>query len=146
MADWELMWLSEFALIVMIFFLPETSSANILYRRSRRLLKHTGRTDLKSEPELMGEQMTTGDIAMMVLVRPFSLTFTELIFFLLNIYIAYLRAAVHLVRVLLYRLRENLRLQSRVGRPCLPRHLDRCLRRPAFLFHLAVLCTGAAVQ
>ena len=36
---WELMWLSGFALALLIFFLPETSSANILFRRARRLRK-----------------------------------------------------------------------------------------------------------
>lgn len=85
---WELLWLSGFALIVLIFLLPETSSANILYRRSRRLRKHTGRDDLKCEPELIGEQMTGKDIAMMTLVKPFSLCFTEPIVFALNLYIA----------------------------------------------------------
>jgi DHA1 family multidrug resistance protein-like MFS transporter len=61
---WELLWLSGFALIVLIFFLPETSSANILYRRTRRLRKLTGRSDLKCEPELEGEQMSGKDIAL----------------------------------------------------------------------------------
>ena len=85
---WELLWLSGFSLIVLIVFLPETSSSNILYRRSRRLRKHTGRNDLKCEPELIGESMTGKDIVMMTLVRPFQLTFTEPILFCLNLYIA----------------------------------------------------------
>lgn len=37
------MWLSGFALVLFFFFLPETSSANILYRRTRRLRKITGK-------------------------------------------------------------------------------------------------------
>ena len=85
---WELLWLSGFSLIVLAIFLPETSSANILYRRSRRLRKLTRRNDLKCEPELMGEQMTGKDIVLMTLVRPFSLNFLEPILFLLNLYIA----------------------------------------------------------
>jgi DHA1 family multidrug resistance protein-like MFS transporter len=85
---WELLWLSGFSLIILILFLPETSSANILYRRSRRLRKLTGRTDLKCEPERMSEQMTGKDIALMTLVRPFSLNFLEPILFLLTLYIA----------------------------------------------------------
>lgn len=85
---WELIWLSGFSLLVLIIFLPETSSANILYRRSRRLRKITGYSNLKSEPELIGEQMTGKDIALMVLIRPFSLTFTEPILLCLNLYIA----------------------------------------------------------
>jgi DHA1 family multidrug resistance protein-like MFS transporter len=72
----------------MIIFLPETSSMNILYRRTRRLRKLTGRSDLRSEGELMSEQMTGKEIALMTLVRPFTLTFTEPILFLLNLYIA----------------------------------------------------------
>ena len=85
---WELLWLSGAALIVLFFFLPETSSANILYRRSRRLRKLTGRQDLKSEGEVESEHMTGKDIVMMSLIRPFDLTFTEPILFALNLYIA----------------------------------------------------------
>jgi MFS transporter, DHA1 family, multidrug resistance protein len=85
---WELMWLSGFALILFIFFLPETSSANILYRRTRRLRKLTGNNKLICEPELIGEQMTGKEIVMMVLVRPITLSFTEPMVFLLNLYIA----------------------------------------------------------
>jgi DHA1 family multidrug resistance protein-like MFS transporter len=71
----------------LIFFLPETSSANILYRRSRRLRKLTGNDKLKCEPEIIGESMTKKDIAVMTFVRPFQL-FTEPIVFALNLYIA----------------------------------------------------------
>jgi len=85
---WELLWLSGFCLFFLIFFLPETSSANILYRRTRRLRVITGNENLRCEPELEGETMTGKEIALMVLVRPFSLQFTEPIIFLLNLYIA----------------------------------------------------------
>lgn len=85
---WELMWLSGFCLILVIIFLPETSSANILFRRARRIRKLTGRTDLKTEGEIKAETMTGKDIVMMVLIKPFSLNFTEPILFLLNLYIA----------------------------------------------------------
>jgi len=67
---WELLWLSGFTLIILILFLPETSSANILHRRSRRLHKLTSKTDLKFEPECMSEQMISKDITLMTLVRP----------------------------------------------------------------------------
>ncbi|KXJ86480.1 MFS transporter [Microdochium bolleyi] len=85
---WELMWLSGGTLLVLIFFLPETSSANILYRRSRRLRKLTGNEKLVCEPELAGKDMTFGDMAKMTLVRPFTLLFTEPIVFVLDLYIA----------------------------------------------------------
>ncbi|KIW18649.1 hypothetical protein PV08_02938 [Exophiala spinifera] len=85
---WELMWLSGFTLVLLFFLLPETSSANILYRRTMRLRRLTGNDKLICEPQLLGEQMTGKEIAMMILVRPFTLSFTEPMVFLLNLYIA----------------------------------------------------------
>ena len=81
---WELMWLSGFALIVLMISLPETSSTNILYRKRNRIAKITGNNDLITEGMLMGEQMTGKDIAMMVLVRPITLNFQEPMVFLLK--------------------------------------------------------------
>ena len=85
---WELMWLSGFCFVILFFFMPETSSANILYRRTRRLRKITGNTKLICEPELAGEQMTGAEIVKMILVRPFTLGFLEPICLALNMYIA----------------------------------------------------------
>lgn len=59
---WELMWLSGFCLVFIFFLLPETSSANILYRRTRRLRKLTGNDKLKCEPELASEHMKPSDV------------------------------------------------------------------------------------
>jgi len=85
---WELMWLSSFCLIFLFFALPETSSPNILYRRTKRLRKLTGDDRLTCEPEIMSENMTPKDIVMMTLVKPITLNFQEPIVFLLNLYIA----------------------------------------------------------
>jgi DHA1 family multidrug resistance protein-like MFS transporter len=85
---WELMWLSGFTLVVLFFLMPETSSANILYRRTMRLRRLTGNKKLICEPQLMGETMGGKEIAMMTLVRPFTMCFTEPMIFLLNMYIA----------------------------------------------------------
>ena len=59
---WELMWLSGFSLIVFIFFLPETSANNILYRRTRRLRKLTGIETLRCQPEIMSEHMNAREV------------------------------------------------------------------------------------
>ncbi|KAF2813263.1 MFS general substrate transporter [Mytilinidion resinicola] len=93
---WELMWLSGFCLVFLFFLLPETSSANILYRRTRRIRKLTGDEKLKCEPEIMGEQMTGKDIVWMVLIRPISLNFTEPMVFLLNLYISLIYALLYI--------------------------------------------------
>ncbi len=85
---WELMWLSGFTLVLLFFALPETSSANILYRRTMRLRKLTGNQRLICEPQLVGETMGGKEIVQMTLVRPFTMCFTEPMIFLLNMYIA----------------------------------------------------------
>jgi DHA1 family multidrug resistance protein-like MFS transporter len=59
---WELMWLSGLCLVFLIFFLPETSSTNILYRRAKRLRKIMGRDNLKTEGEIIGESMGPKDV------------------------------------------------------------------------------------
>ena len=73
---------------MLLFVLPETSSANILYRRARRLRKVAGNERLKAAPEIASEAMTRNEIIQMTLVRPFTLSFTEPMVFLLNLYIA----------------------------------------------------------
>jgi len=67
-----------------MFLLPETSSPNILYRRTCRLRKLTGNDKLMCEPELEAANMTGRDIVMIALVRPFTLNFTEPMVFLLK--------------------------------------------------------------
>ncbi|MBE7182631.1 MAG: hypothetical protein INR71_15735, partial [Terriglobus roseus] len=74
--------------VVLFFFLPETSSNNILYRRTVRLRAKTGNGKLTCEPELIAESMTGKEVVMMALVRPLTLNFLEPMVFLLNLYIA----------------------------------------------------------
>ena len=93
---WELMWLSGACLVFLTFFLPETSSSNIIYRRTNRYRKATGNADLKCQPEIEADAMTGSEIAQMVLIRPFTLSFTEPICFLLNLYIALIYALLYL--------------------------------------------------
>ena len=49
---WELLWISGFALVVLFFLLPETSSSNILSRRARRIRRITGDQRYASEAEI----------------------------------------------------------------------------------------------
>ena len=93
---WELLWLSGFCLVFLVFFFPETSASNILYRRTVRLRKMTGDTKLKCEPEIEAEGMSTNEILLMVFVRPFTLTFTEPICFFLNLYIGLVYSLLYL--------------------------------------------------
>ncbi|KAL9070950.1 MAG: hypothetical protein Q9157_005644 [Trypethelium eluteriae] len=93
---WELLWLSGFCLVFIMIFLPETSASNILFRRADRLRKRTGNTKLKTKGEVMAEQMTGHEAMMMVLVRPFTLSFFEPIVLILNLYIALVYSLLYL--------------------------------------------------
>jgi len=93
---WELFWLASFTCVFLFFFFPETSSSNILYRRAKRLRHATGDQRLKSESEIEAESMTGRDIALDILVRPFTLNFQEPIVLILNLYTALIYATFYL--------------------------------------------------
>ena len=71
-----------------LLFLPRNLFLQILYRRAVRLRKATGDEWLKLMSEIKGENMSGREIAtIIVLIRPFTLNFQELIVLLLNLYI-----------------------------------------------------------
>jgi DHA1 family multidrug resistance protein-like MFS transporter len=70
---WEMLWLNGPVFLVLFFFLPETSSANILLRRAQRLRKLTGNQNLKSQSEIDQASLTPRDVAVEALWRPFQL-------------------------------------------------------------------------
>lgn len=70
---WEMLWMNGPIFLALFFFLPETSSANILLRRAQRLRKLTGNENLKSQSEIDQANLTPRDIAIEALWRPFQL-------------------------------------------------------------------------
>ena len=72
-SQWEMLWMNGPAFLCFFFFLPETSSANILLRRAQRLRKLTGDTNLRAQSEIDQAKMTARDVAVEALWRPFQL-------------------------------------------------------------------------
>lgn len=70
---WEMLWMNGPIFLSLFFFLPETSSANILLRRAQRLRKLTGDDRLKSQSEIDQANLTPRDVAIEALWRPFQL-------------------------------------------------------------------------
>jgi len=70
---WEMLWMNGPIFLSLFFFLPETSSANILLRRAQRLRKLTGDDNLKSQSEIDQANLTPRDVAVEALWRPFQL-------------------------------------------------------------------------
>jgi len=84
---WELTWLCAVVLIVLFFLVPETNSANILYRRAQRIRKATGDSRLKSESQIDSMHVIVKD-HLVVLGRAFTLTFSEPVVFFVDLYSA----------------------------------------------------------
>ncbi|KAA8645033.1 uncharacterized protein ATNIH1004_009244 [Aspergillus tanneri] len=74
--------------ILLFFFLPETFSPNILYRRARRIRKITGNSNYMCEAEIELQAVRPQDVLFESLIRPFELCFLEPIIFLMNLYIS----------------------------------------------------------
>lgn len=70
---WEMLWLSGPICLMMVLSLPETSSANILLRRARRLRKVTGKDNLLSQSEVDQAGMSPSDVAYEALVKPWQI-------------------------------------------------------------------------
>jgi DHA1 family multidrug resistance protein-like MFS transporter len=86
---WIITWLNAAVLIMLFVFLPETSAANILYKRAKRLRETTGDDRLRSQSEIDTENHTWRDHRT-VLSRAFTLTFLEPIVFVMDLYTALL--------------------------------------------------------
>ncbi|OCK73524.1 MFS general substrate transporter, partial [Lepidopterella palustris CBS 459.81] len=101
---WEITWLSGACLVMLIFFLPETSTSHLIFARTGRLRKvllhntdaSAANTKLKCEPEIEAEHTTPREILLMLFVRPFTLSFFEPIVLSLNLYISLLYALIYL--------------------------------------------------
>ena len=70
---WEMLWMNGPIFLSLFFFLPETSSANILLRRAQRLRKLTGNPHLKAQSEIDQGNLSASAIATEALWRPFQL-------------------------------------------------------------------------
>lgn len=86
---WIVSWLAAWILVVLIFFLPETSADNILYRRAMRLRKVTGDPGFVCEAQLRADYTAGTEVFKAHLVRPFTLVLTEPAVFFLNLYSAF---------------------------------------------------------
>ena len=86
---WVIAWLCSIVLIIFFFLMPETSAANILYRRAKRLRLVTGDDRYRSQSEIDAAHFTKRD-HLAVVGRAFTLTFSEPIVFSLDLYTALL--------------------------------------------------------
>ncbi|RFU82172.1 benomyl/methotrexate resistance protein [Trichoderma arundinaceum] len=67
---WEILWLASPVFVLMFFFLPETSTANILLRRAQRLRRLTKNNNLRSQSENDQARLTVNEVIVQSLWRP----------------------------------------------------------------------------
>jgi DHA1 family multidrug resistance protein-like MFS transporter len=82
------MCITGFTLVVLVCFLPETSSNSILYYRARRLRTLTSNENIKSQAEISGIEMSLLRSIHFNVNQAFSLAFFEPIILFLNLYSA----------------------------------------------------------
>ncbi|KAJ4214037.1 hypothetical protein NW759_010563 [Fusarium solani] len=92
---WELTWLCAAVLTMIFFLMPETSQANILYRRAKRLRVATSDSRLKSQSEVDAEGVTVKD-NLIFLARAFTLTFSEPVVVFVDLYCALIYSILYL--------------------------------------------------
>lgn len=93
---WLLMMISGFALIVIFFFMPETSEWHILYKRAKRFRKITGNENYRTEAELASSHLSVAQLAKETIIRPIILSISEPIVLSLNIYIGLIYSILYL--------------------------------------------------
>jgi DHA1 family multidrug resistance protein-like MFS transporter len=85
---WEMLWMNGPMFFIHFFFLPETSTANILLRRAQRLRKVTGNPKIRSQSELDQAHLSARDITIEALWRPFQLVLLDPAIAFTAVYIA----------------------------------------------------------
>jgi DHA1 family multidrug resistance protein-like MFS transporter len=91
--DWhwsmfELLWLSSPVFVFLFFFLPETSSDNILLRRAARLRKLTGNDNYRSQSEIKQALMTKNDIFFNAIIKPWEMNMLDPAILFSTVYVA----------------------------------------------------------
>ncbi|KAH0532295.1 hypothetical protein TsFJ059_001005 [Trichoderma semiorbis] len=84
----ESLWASAPVFVCMFLFLPETSSANILLRRARRLRKLTGNERFMSQSEIDQHNLHPGQIFLDALIKPLEITMKDPAVLFVQVYTA----------------------------------------------------------
>jgi DHA1 family multidrug resistance protein-like MFS transporter len=83
---WEILWMSGPVFVLMFCAFPETSAANILLRRARRLRAMTGDGKLQSQSEIDQGNKSLSTVVTDTLVRPLQITIQDPAVLFTNVY------------------------------------------------------------
>lgn len=83
---WEILWMSGLIFVVMFFFLPETSSKNILLRRAERLRKRTGNQRFLAPSEISEKGFKFQSVLVDAIIKPVEISIKDPAVMFTNIY------------------------------------------------------------
>ncbi|RMZ87764.1 hypothetical protein DV736_g5006, partial [Chaetothyriales sp. CBS 134916] len=87
---WEILWMAGPVFLLMFATMPETSAANILLRRAKRLRKFTGDQSLKSQSEIDQGHLGLSQVAYSQLLKPLEITVKDPSVFFVNLYTSFI--------------------------------------------------------
>ncbi|KAL6923076.1 hypothetical protein FSST1_000350 [Fusarium sambucinum] len=86
---WELLWLSSFVFVLLVIFLPETSTPTLLYRRSKLLREETRSEKYIDERSIALRRVTPADAIKTALIKPFEISLKDPSIAFVNIYTSF---------------------------------------------------------
>ncbi|KAH6950238.1 major facilitator superfamily domain-containing protein [Fusarium avenaceum] len=86
---WELLWLSTFVLVLLIIFLPETSTPALLYHRSKLLRDETRSDNYVDERSIALRGVSTKEAVKAALIKPFEISLKDPSIAFVNIYTSF---------------------------------------------------------
>ncbi|CAD6589947.1 MAG: hypothetical protein ASARMPRED_004329 [Alectoria sarmentosa] len=85
---WEIIWIAGPVLVLMLLFIPETSTPNILLRRAQRLRALTGDIRLRSQSEIDQKNIKPSKAIVSAIIKPLEITIKDPAIAFVNFYTA----------------------------------------------------------
>ncbi|OAQ95525.1 MFS general substrate transporter [Purpureocillium lilacinum] len=83
---WEIVWLAGLILVLLVVFLPETSTPTLLFYKAKRLRQETGSERFVTVHALRSKSITRGELVRLALIKPFEITIKDPAIAFTNIY------------------------------------------------------------
>lgn len=93
---WFICFAAGFSLVLLSWFLPESYSKTILYRKAERLRALTGNDKIVSEGHLENMKLNARELLVETLVRPFEIVAFEPVVLMINLYLGMIYSVMYL--------------------------------------------------
>ncbi|CAI7652374.1 unnamed protein product [Penicillium viridicatum] len=74
---WEIVWLAGFVFVLLVLFLPETSTSTLLFYKAKRLRQETGSDRFVTADSLRSKGVSRSQLAKLALIKPFEITLKD---------------------------------------------------------------------